>query len=257
MVLFAGLFIGLASACSVGSDGPSEVRDGSFAVGDSPKVIVSSENGTIIINSGPDREVTVKATLRQPDDIDYEVSQVGDVITIISEADNGGFLNFGPSPGADIEITTPANTEIEILIKNGPVEVYGIQRDGSVRTFNGPVVLDDVSGNFNIVTSNRAVTITQATGSFNVETGTGRITFDGELTSGGDNKMTTSNGSVEIKLQGTPSVKFDGSISDGSISTEFPTLTSSLGDEHHLVGTIGSGDAALLVRASNGSIEIR
>jgi len=150
-----------------------------------------------------------------------------------------------------------SNTAVELRTSNGNVEVYGMQQSGKVRTSNGKIVLDQVSGDFNIVTSNGGVTIAGAIGSFDVETSNGRIKFDGELASGSSNKMTTSNGSVEIKLQGTPSVKLNASTSNGSIDTEYPILTSSPGDKHRLVGTIGAGEAVLLVRTSNGSVVIR
>lgn len=234
----------------------SQNRDDRFAVGDSPRVVVSTI-GRVIVNSGPDRTVSVKATLRKPDDIEYEITQIGDAISVAVKRDDGGFFNFGRRPGAGIEITTPINTAIKLRTSNGSVEVYGMQKSGTVRTSNGKIILDKVSGDFNIVTSNGEVTITQATGSFDVETNNGRIKFDGELLSGGSNNITTSNGSVEIKLQGTPSVKFDVSTSNGSISTEYPNLTSSPGNKHHLVGIIGTGDAVLSVRTSNGSVAIR
>ena len=69
--------------------------------------------------------------------------------------------------------------------------------------------------------------------------------------------MTSSNGSVEIRLQGTPSVYIDGSTSNGSITTGLPIQTTSPWDEHRLVGTIGAGDADLLVMTSNGSVIIQ
>ncbi len=253
MILFAGLFVGLASACG----GSNEAREDSFVVGDSPRVVVSSDNGWVIVNSGPDRTVSVKASLRKPDDIEYEITQIGDVISIRAQMDDGGFFNFGRSPSADIEITTPSNTGVELRTRNGRVEIYGIQQSGTVLTSNGKIVLDNVSGDFTIITSNGGVTITQAVGSFDIQTKNGRIKFDGELVLGGSNKMTTSNGSVEIKLQGSPSLELDASTSNGSIDTEYPILTSSPGDKNRLVGTIGTGEAVLLVRTSNGSVVIR
>jgi DUF4097 and DUF4098 domain-containing protein YvlB len=69
--------------------------------------------------------------------------------------------------------------------------------------------------------------------------------------------MKTVNGSVEIRLQGTPSVKLDASTANGSITTGFPILTTSPGDEHHVVGTIGTGYAELFVKTSNGSVKIQ
>lgn len=257
LILFAVLFVGLVSACGGEFSGPTETRDHDFRIGDSPRVVVSGDNGRVTVNSGQDHTLSVKATLRKPDDIEYEVTQIGDVISITAKMDDGGIFDFGESPGADIEITTPSNTAVELRTSNGSIEVHGMQQSGSVRTSNGKIVLDAVSGHFEIVTSNGGVTITQAIGSFDVETSNGRIQFDGEMVSGGSNKMVTSNGSVDITLQGTPSVKLDGSTSNGTIITEHSILTSSPRDNHHLVGTIGVGEAALFVRTSNGSVVIR
>lgn len=261
-VLFALLLVGLASACGLGSGGATETRNDPFVVGDEPRVIVTGDNGRVIVISGPDRTVSVKATLRKPDKIEYQITQEGDTINVTAKTDGGGIFNFGQSAAADIEITTPANTSIELQTGNGSVEVHGIQQSGAlgkstVRTSNGKIVLEKVSGDFDIETSNGGVSITGAIGSFNVQTSNGAITFDGELASGGSNTMRTSNGNLEIKLQGTPSLELDGSTSNGSISTEHPILTSSPGYEHHLVGTIGQGEASLWIRSSNGSIKIR
>ena len=257
MFLFAGLFIGLASACGLVSDESTDVRGDSFVVGGTPNVVVTGENGRVTVNAGPDNRVDVKATLRRPEDIEYEITQKGDLITIVAKTDEGGIFDFGDSPNAEIEITAPSNTRLNLKTSNGSVEVYGMHQSGTVRTSNGKIVLDNISGDFDIATNNGGITVTRAIGSFNIETINGRIKFDGELIPGGDNKMTTSNGGVEITLQGTPSVKLDGSTSNGSIDTDHPILTSSTGDQHHLVGIIGKGEAALLVRTSNGSVAIK
>ncbi len=256
-ILVAGLIIGLTSACGLVSDGSTEVRGGSFAVADSPLLVVNGDNGRIVVNAGPVGRVDVQATLRNPDDVDYEIAQEGDVITIEAESDGGGIFNFGNGPGADIGITTPPNTAVELRTSNGRIEVHGMQRSGTVRTSNGRIVLDDVSGDFTITTSNGGVTVTKAVGSFDIETNNGPIEFEGELTSNGDNKMTTSNGSVEVTLRGTPSVKLDGSTSNGSVTSDLQILTTSSGNQHHLVGTIGEGESRLLIRTSNGSGKIK
>ena len=132
-----------------------------------------------------------------------------------------------------------------------------MHRSGTVHPSNGKVVLADVVGDFDVSTSNGGGTISHATGTFDIETSNGRIEFDGEIVSGGDNRMKTSNGSVEIVLQGTPSVELDASTSNGSVTTKLPILTVSAGDEDHLKGTIGDGDAALFVRTSNGSVSVQ
>ena len=251
------LFVFLTAACSEGFTGPTETRDDSFVVGGSPRVVVSGSNGRIVVNPGTDGTVRVQATLRKPDDLEYETAQEGDTISVEAKEKGRGIFNFAESPGADIEITAPSNTRVELRTSNGRVEVYGMHRSGTVRTSNGKIVMEDVTGDFDISTANGGVTIAQASGTFDVETSNGRIDFDGEMAPGGDNRMTTSNGSVAIKLQGTPSVKLDASTVNGSVTTRLPILTTSPGDERHLVGTIGAGDAELFVRTSNGSVMIQ
>ena len=251
------LLVFLTAACSSGFTVPTETRDDSFVVGQSPRVVVSGDNGRIIVNPGTDGTVTVQATLRKPDDLEYKITQQGDTISVEAKEKRRGIFNLGESPGADIEITAPSNTRLELRTSNGRVEVYGMHQSGTVRTLNGKIVMEDVIGNFELSTSNGGVTITLASGTFDVETSNGRIEFDGELTSGGNNRMTTSNGRVEIKLQGTSSVKLDASTRNGSVTARLPILTTSPGDERYLVGAIGASDAELFIRTSNGSITIQ
>ena len=261
LLILGVLLVSLTAACSSGFAGPTETRDDSFVVGDSPRVVVSSDNGRIVVKRGTDGTVRVQANLRKPDDLKYETSQEGHTISVEAKEKRPGFFNrifnLGDSPGADIEITAPFNTRLELRTSNGGVEVYGMHQSGTVRTSNGKIVMEDVIGDFYMSTSNGSVTITLASGTFDVETVNGRIEFDGEIVPGGHNRMRTVNGSVEIKLQGIPSVKLDASSGNGSVTTRFPILTTSPGDKRHLVGTIGVGDAELLVRTINGSVTIR
>ncbi len=272
LLILGVLLAFLTAACSAGFTGPNETRDDSFVVGESPRVVVRGGNGRIIVKPGTDGTVRVQAILRKPDDVEYEIRQDGDTISVEAKEKSRGIFNFGESPGADIEITAPSNTRVELRTSNGRVEVYGMHQSGTVRTSNGKIVMEDVMGDFDISTSNGAVTITLASGTFDVETSNGRIEFDGELAPGGNNRMTTSNGSVEIKLQGTPSVKLDASTGNGSVTTRLPILTTSVGNNRNdsgfpfpwwsetrenVVGTIGDGDAELLVRTFNGSVTIQ
>lgn len=257
MALAAGLLIGLASACGAISGGSTEVREDSFSVGDAPLVIVNTENGRITVNAGPDHRIDVQATLRDSEDIDYRLNREGDVISVIADSEGGGFFNLIGHTGADIVITAPPNTAVELRTSNGRIEVHGMRRSGTMRTSNGRIVLSQVSGDFTVTTSNGGVTVTNAIGSFDIETSNGGIVFSGELTPGSDNKMTTSNGSVNVTLQGTPSVKLDGSTSNGSVSSDHPILTTSTGDRHRLVGIIGEGASTLVLKTSNGSISIK
>ncbi|MDP6513428.1 MAG: DUF4097 family beta strand repeat-containing protein [SAR202 cluster bacterium] len=257
LFVFGLLLVFLAVACGASVTASTEDRDVSFSVGDSPKVVVNGSNGRINVNAGTGDTVRVQATLKRPEDLEYEVTQDGDTIRVDVEEKGSGINFFGQSPGADIEITAPSNTSVELRTSNGMIELFGMHRSGTVRSSNGKIVMADVVGDFDVTTSNGAVSIARASGTFNVETSNGRIDFAGDIVPGGSNRMTTSNGSVEITLNGSPSVELDASTSNGSITTRLPILTTTIDDKHHIVGKIGAGDAELYVRTANGSVTLQ
>ena len=271
----------LLAAIGCGGAGPTDTREDVFGVGATPTLLVDGENGSVVINAATGNTllgntITVTATLRDANRIDYEATLDGDTVTVKAKK-KGGFrlFSFGQGPAADIEVSAPPATMVEVRTSNGSIELRGIQESGSLRTSNGKVVMENVSGDFDIRTSNGSVTLTavegnltvessngaiivrDGKGTFDIETSNGRIEFSGELTSGGDNTMRTSNGSVTVSLQGEASVELDASSSNGSVTSKLPILITRTQDEKHLVGTIGNGDADLLIRTSNGSVTVQ
>ena len=258
-----------ATGCSIG---PTEFRDDSFTVGVSPTVVVNSENGSIEINAGTDNEVRVEATLTDAPRVQYEISQDGDTITIDAKISKEWWF-FG-SAAADIAITAPAGTYVEVDTSNGAVELHGMEGSGTLRTSNGKIVLKDVKGAYDgttsngaieigtmegtcvISTSNGSVDLWDVKGEVEVESSNGEIWFSGEMTAGTRSRLVTSNGKVEVELFGTPSVSLDAKTSNGVVTCEL-VITATLTREDHLVGTIGAGEAELYIRTSNGDVTIR
>ena len=258
-----------ATGCSIG---PTEFRDDSFTVGVSPTVVVNSENGSIEINAGTDNEVRVEATLTDAPRVQYEISQDGDTITIDAKISKEWWF-FG-SAAADIAITAPAGTYVDIDTSNGAVELHGMEGAGTLRTSNGKIVLKDVKGAYDgttsngaieigtmegtcvISTSNGSVDLWDVKGEVEVESSNGEIWFSGEMTAGSRSRLVTSNGKVDVELFGTPSVSLDAKTSNGVVTCEL-VITATLTREDHLVGTIGAGEAELYIRTSNGDVTIR
>ena len=260
----------MSMGCGIG---PTETQEYTFTVGDSVKVIVNSENSSIVVNAGPEEEVNVKATLRGTDRLDYEINQEGDTITIKIEVDTT-WLSWGRGASADIAITSPVNTEVEIDTSNGSIELDGIEGAVSTKSTNGRIVLENVKGDLNAETtngrikvdtlegaavlksSNGSADVQNIVGEIDIETSNGRISFSGELIPGGNNRLVTSNGAVVAKLQGNPSVSLDAETSNGDVESELAITVTSMGDDR-LVGTIGDGEADLYIRTSNGDVTIK
>lgn len=258
----------VAAGCTAG---PTETRDDSFSVNGTTTLIVNSDNGWIKVNAGNDSEVRVQATLRGIDRIDYEVSQDGDTITVLAEIDQGWFIS---NVGVDITITAPVSADVELETSNGAIELNGIEGKGTLGTSNGKIVLENVKGDFEgetsngkievdifegttfLRTSNGGLYLQEVTGIVNAETSNGLISCSGNMIAGGDNRLITSNGDVDVELLGTPSIKLDASTSNGDVTSGLP-ITFTTTSEDHLVGTIGDGEADLYIRTSNGDVTIR
>ena len=244
----------IALACD--DSRPVETQEDAFAVGDSPRLVVSGFNGGITVNSGEDGVILVKATFRRPERINYEVSQVGATVTALAESKGSGF-GFNKSPNVNFEISVPVKTEVELHTSNGRIEVFGIKSNGRLRTSNGRIVIENAGGEFNAHTSNGAIVVTSFRGALVLGTSNGGITFDGELLQDSRNEMTTSNGSVQVTLRGTPNMDIDASTSHGTVTIRLPLAKTILLTSTQLIGTIGEGGAVLTIRSSNGSIVIR
>ena len=252
-------------------------HDDSFAVGPSPTLIVSSHNGRVVVHAGDDGAIRVRAKLKRPSQVDYKVDQQGDIVTV--EARQKGksslFSFLGQSGGADIDVTAPKSTKVELRTSNARIELRGLDAGGTLEASNGRIVIDGADGEYQATTSNGRIELRAMKGSaalstsngriemsdvegeFNAETSNGTIHFSGELTPGGNNRLTTSNGSIKVTLSETPSLEIDASTSNSKVTTTIPSLTRSQEKKNRLVGTIGAGEAGLLIRTSNGSVTIQ
>jgi hypothetical protein len=214
----------------------TETRDDTFSLGAAPKIVVSNDNGQIDVVTGNEGAVNVRATIRRPDDVEYGVVQEGDTIRVEAWVSSG--WGFGTDAGAEITVTLPAETNLDLRTSNGGIEVVGIHNSGKLRTSNGGISLENVKGEFEVSTSN------------------GDIDFKGEMTAGGMNRLTTSNGSMEVTLLGEPSVRLDATTSNGEIICKLPIMATERRVKR-LVGVVGGGDADLLIKTSNGSVTVQ
>ena len=267
-VTFIAITLLAAAGCTAG---PTETRDHSFSVNGTATLVVNSDNGWIKVNTGTDDEVRIQATLRGVDRIDYEVSRDGNTITVVAEIDQGWFIS---NVGVDITITAPVNTNVELETSNGMTSLDGIEGTGTLRTSNGKIALENVKGDFEgrtsngrievdtlegtafLRTSNGGLDLQEVIGEVDAETSNGGISYSGDMIPGGDNRLITSNGNVDVELMGTPSIKLDASTNNGDVTSELPITATTTSDDH-LVGTIGDGEADLYIESSNGDVTIR
>jgi DUF4097 and DUF4098 domain-containing protein YvlB len=268
-VIVASLLLFGVGCVDVGS---TETRDDSFTVGDSARLVVSSENGYIRVTGSTDNQVRVQATLRGVDAIEYEVSQDGDTIKVDAKTQDAWWHR--ERSRVELTITAPTRSRMTLETTNGAIEVRSIDGSGRFETSNGMIVLSNVTGDFDGSTSNGSIEVNGLEGSVtlfssngraelrgvegevHIESSNGGVSFRGEMSAGGTNWLVTSNGDVNVELLGVPSVDLDASTSNGSVTSELE-IQATVARESHLVGKIGQGQAKLEIVTSNGDIIVR
>jgi hypothetical protein len=261
-----------SSACTTAP--ATSTEEAEFTVGDSTTLIVRSLDGLIQVEAGSDNVVAVRAELRDIRRIKYEAIKNGDEVIVTAEKTGDWWFPAGNTQ-ADIYVTVPADIALRLKTSNGKIKVQGTTHGGILQTSNGDIVLNDVKGDFDATTSNGAieidaiegsafvktsngkVTLREAKGAFNVKTSNGAVSFSGEMTPGGSNRLVTSNGSVEVEFTATLSLNIDASTSNGEVEHPDVAILATKTETDHLVGKIGAGEADLYIETSNGDVTIQ
>ena len=260
-------------------DGKTSMRDDTFAVGDNPRLVVRGFNGRIRVRAGESGSIRVRARLKKPRGIKYRAVQEGDLVTIEAKPDrqSEGFLHgfSRQNSGANIEVTVPVATSVDLATSNGPVELQGTEGGGAVQTKNGRIRVENFKGDLNATTKNAPITVKTFSGSaefsstnsrvsiedahgrFDARTTNGSIKFQGSIEPGTDNRLSTTNGSIKVALDADPSFKLTAATVNGRVRCEVPGFVAAVEKRHKLKGTVGEGEAELIAKTVNGSIAIQ
>ena len=270
--MLIGVMVLATSACTTSS--AVTTHNDNFTVGESATLIAKTIDGWIHVEAGSDNQVHVETKLRDSHKLKYEAYQNGDVVTVNVERTGSWWFPRGFSAKADVYVTAPPGMTLRLETSNGDIEITGMNNGGSLNTSDGKILLDNVKGDFYARTSNGAieantmegsglfrtsdgkVNLRDVKGSFDASTSDCAIFFSGEMIAGGNNRLTTGDGDVNVELQGTPSINLDASTSDGRVSSDLAILATKT-ETTHLAGTIGGGEADLYIKTSNGDVTIK
>ena len=257
-------------------------REDSFAVGESPKLVVDVDKGRVAVGVGPPGEIRVRATTGGPSRVAYEVSQHGDEVRVSARKKSRkllfGFVDLGRDGRVNIEVTTPAATDVNARLGAGPMVLVGVGGASSLHTSAGRISVEDVSGTLDaaavtgqvmvdrfrgsakLSSTTGKIDVKRSSGEFNTEVVTGAISFEGEMTAGGKNKMSAVTGGITISLAGEPNLEIDASCVTGRVACNVPGFVSSEATRghvgSHVKGTVGTGDTVLRVSTITGSVRI-
>lgn len=246
----------LLIACGAGGD---EILEQSFQVGDLPRLVVGADNGSVLVETGPEGTISVLSVISNKDDVDLSVTADGDVVTVRSATTISGNLIGDRAEGAvDFTITVPPDTVIEIGTAVGPITVKGVRAGGTITDGAGSIELRGVSGEYSGGVGAGDIRVVDGDGSFRFTTGVGSIMFDGVMVSGGSNEFETGVGDVTMTFPEGGGVEIAAATSTGMISNDLILTdelfeTSSVGAS--ISGTLGDGGADLRIVVGVGSLK--
>lgn len=243
-----------------------------------PKVVVTNNApGIVEVKSGSDGEVVVDFDIREPEDLDWKISQEGNVVTVTCRAKFLPFhwprYVFSGGPRANILVTAPAEADLDVEARLDRVAVSGIRGnieanssvakvkiqncEGTVKATakTGPVELENVKGTISVQNTTGPIDLENVNGTVSVQNTTGPIRFSGAL-SKGENWFKTTTGSIQITLRGEPDLTVEAFTRLGRVTCS-PELADARCVRGQCTGRIGAGTGKLIAETETGSITIR
>jgi lia operon protein LiaG len=249
-----------------------------FKVTGNPKlVIVNRAPGKVDVKTTEESEVTVDLDLKEPDDLEYGISQEANTVTVRCRALVHPFrwprYFVSGGPRADVVVSIPKEADLDLETTLDQVAVTGIKGSMKIETSvarvtlenlegtidvtgkTGSIDLRNVNGTVSVDSTTGPVTLENVNGTVSVRNTTGPIRFVGSL-SNGENWFKTSTGPIDLALTGKSDLAVEAYSRLGRV-TCIPELTDARFERGQYVGRIGAGTGKLIAETKTGSITIR
>ena len=261
---------------------PAQNFEKHFAVKGRPVVVIQNvANGRIEVKSSKTPEVVITAA-QASDKINIESEQVDNRIDVTASV-----LDPAAPPEqleANLQLTVPEETELELRTERGLVYVEQVMGDMTLQSVAGDIHLKEVSGYIVVRTTGGSLVCTQCAGKLDFRsvsgsaqvlqpgltnvslfTTSGNILFDGDFIRTGIYTMKSGKGTVEVHFSGNDSFDLKAQTATGTVDNQAEAYLKpdSHGVRHYasrftkgLFGTVGSGLAKVELSSYSGTIRI-
>ncbi len=224
-----------------------------------PKVVVANNApGSVNVKSGSKGEATVDLDLRVPEDLDCNISQDNNVVTVSCRVKAGfwGWSSyiFSTGPRVNVLVSVPAESDLDLETRAGRIAVAGVKGTIVAESSAGTVEIQDCKGVVKARSRAGSVSFENVDGVISARSSAGSIKFSSVL-SKGESWFRTSVGSIDISLRGQPDLTVEASTSLGSVRC-VPELTDASHTRNQYTGRIGAGTGRLIAETKTGSIRI-
>jgi DUF4097 and DUF4098 domain-containing protein YvlB len=231
----------------------SERYEQSFDVGSAPKLTVDNFAGSVTVRAGGEGQIQVAVTKKASGRTSL------DQISVEMNPQDGGLLirttkpNLSTNVSVQLEITAPANTQLDLHTGAGSIDAHGFTSDAQVNSGAGSLTIQDLSGSLDAHTGAGSIDVIGATGLVRLDTGAGSISYQG--TPQGDCRFESGTGSIQLTLPADLEATVDLGTGVGTVDVGF--VVDGQVTKREVRGTIGRGDQArIYAHTGTGSIDV-
>ena len=173
------------------------------------------------------------------------------------QSSSGWFGGNSGSVSVSFQVTIPTDAQLVANSHNGGIEVNDVGGEAQVETHNGSIKIDGVAGSLEANSNNGTIQARNIQGAVRAETTNGSI--KAEITTADldeDVVMSTTNGSVELRLEPGVAASVYARTRNGSVSSDFD---GGIQDRRKrtLDLDINGGGPRIELESTNGSIRVR
>jgi Putative adhesin len=264
---------------------PSDTRNETrLEIATDGAVSVTNGTGVVNIHSGAGRQVVVVYTTHSPKvEVDQHSSPNHQRVEIRTHIVQQEQKLTPEEARVEYDVTVPAGVSVTVSTGTAPVTVDGVSGDVNVSSSTGDIVVRNVSkahihvravassislssitrGHVEISSTGGAVQLSNVTGPFvSVGTTGGNITYEGDCSGGGEYRMTSHSGAIDVTLPPTASVELAARSVNGSVVNDFPlqekahtTFVPKGGSS--FAGTSNSGSSSVQLQSFSGRIRVK
>jgi hypothetical protein len=272
LLLCGSVATGALALLAYSSPAASATSAQSFAVGQTPSVVVRAQAGTVSVVAGGAGQVAVRVTKsaraitaslsRQAlNGIRVTNTQAGDTVTVAESVDPLDFWPARLSREVQIELTVPAATNLEATLNAGTFSADRLQGTAVVRSNAGTITFNNAQlSDASLHTDAGSIELDQVvlSGDAHLSSNAGSITLQGSLAPHTALDATTNAGSVSLTLPATTSAHLEASTNVGDVSIQgFPITV-----QHVFARSSASGDLApnptgsIIIHTNAGSVSV-
>ena len=244
---------GSGSGTGGGDNRATSQESKTFTVSGSPRVNVSTFDGSVQVHGWDKSEVMYTATTRGDEEEDLkkvaiQAEQTGSSISFVATTDNDR------SASVQFEVWVPRQSSIHVSSDDGSLKLDGVSGDVTLRTGDGSIEVNDGGGVLQLNTGDGHIQVMKFDGQLDARTGDGSIRLDGNF-----NALSARTGDGSISLTVPSSSNFTVETNaEGDVTNEGLSLSEDIAPSKRVKRwRVGNGGKVFVLNTGDGRITLR